>query len=107
MPWGEVREVKITTEYIGRILESHFRRVQRTSPDQPSAPPPKTDRATFSARAEELDLALRVISTLPEARADRVAEMKSQIASGTFRVSSDKVAEKILAEARLAKLLED
>jgi negative regulator of flagellin synthesis FlgM len=105
MPWREVTEVKISTEHIGRILESHFNKIQRANSDKPAAAAAKSDSATFSGRAEEIDLALQVIAGQPETRADRIAELRSQIANGTFRISSEEIAEKILAEARLAKLL--
>ncbi|NIM06526.1 MAG: flagellar biosynthesis anti-sigma factor FlgM [Armatimonadetes bacterium] len=95
----------ISTEQIGRILESHFNKIERASANKPPAPGLKSDQATFSAKAEEIDLAMRVIARLPDVRADRVAELRSQIAKGTFRISSDTIAEKILAEARLTKLL--
>ena len=97
--------MKISSEYIGRILASHFGMVQRANLEKPAPAAPKADRATFSGRAEEIDLAMQVISGLPEVRAEKVTELRDKMARGEFRVSAEEVANKILADAHLSKLL--
>jgi len=54
------------------------------------------DQLALSSRAEEIKAARAALAQAPEVRAERVAELKAQVESGTYRVDPDKVAERIL-----------
>lgn len=54
------------------------------------------DRLALSQRAEEIRAARAALAETPEVRAGRVAELKAQIQSGSYRVDPDAVAERIL-----------
>ena len=43
------------------------------------------------------------LSTLPDVRSDKVAELRSQIQSGDYEVDSEKVADKLIEETLLVK----
>ncbi|MFO8080185.1 MAG: flagellar biosynthesis anti-sigma factor FlgM [Armatimonadota bacterium] len=54
------------------------------------------DQLALSSRAEEIKLARAALAEAPEVRAERVAELKAQVQSGTYKVDPDRVAERIL-----------
>ncbi len=54
------------------------------------------DQLALSSRAEEIRLARAALAETPEVRAERVAELKAQIESGTYTIDADAVAERIL-----------
>ena len=56
-----------------------------------------TDRALLTPRAQEVRTALRTLAQLPEVRDDRVAEVRQQIAAGTFKVDPEAIADKLIA----------
>jgi negative regulator of flagellin synthesis FlgM len=56
------------------------------------------EQIALSAKAKGIQKALETIQTSPDIRSEKVAEIKSQIASNTYRVDSEALAEKILRE---------
>lgn len=54
------------------------------------------DQLALSSRAEEVRLARAALAETPEVRAERVAELKAQVESGTYEIDADAVAERIL-----------
>lgn len=54
------------------------------------------DQLELSRRAEEIRAARAALADTPEVRAQRVAELKAKVESGTYRVDAEKVAERIL-----------
>lgn len=57
--------------------------------------------AEISDRAKEFAKAHAVASAAPDVREDRIAELKKRIASGEYKVDSEKVAEKMIGEHAL------
>lgn len=57
----------------------------------------RTDAAQFSMTSQEVTKALGVIAKQPAIRADRVEELKAQIAAGTYQVSGREIARSILS----------
>ncbi len=55
-----------------------------------------SDRLSLSHHAEEIRTARAALAETPDVRADRVAQLKAQVQSGTYEVDPDKVAERIL-----------
>jgi len=97
--------MRIATDYIGKILESTLNPTRKTSNEKTTTSLSGKDRATFSSRAADIDKALSIINTMPEIREDKVEQLRQQIAAGEFRISSDEIADKILNEAQLEKII--
>ena len=56
----------------------------------------RIDSAGVSERARELSAALRMVAETEEVRAKRVAELKAQIANGTYKPDPREVARKMV-----------
>ncbi|MGD9498086.1 MAG: flagellar biosynthesis anti-sigma factor FlgM [Armatimonadota bacterium] len=54
------------------------------------------DQLALSRRAEEVRAARAALAAVPQVRAERVAQLRAQIESGTYRVDPDLLAERIL-----------
>ena len=75
----------------------------KKSANQKSEPPSTGqvsggEQIALSAKAKGIQKALETAQTSPDIRSEKVAEIKSQIASNTYRVDSEALAEKILRE---------
>lgn len=57
-----------------------------------------SDRLEISNLGRDLQIAKQAVSAAPDIRADKVAEYKNRIASGTYEVSNESFAEKMLAK---------
>ncbi len=57
-----------------------------------------TDKVEISDFGRELQVAKKAVAGAPDVRADRVAELKSQIQNGTYNVSGESFAEKLMAK---------
>ena len=56
------------------------------------------DSVELSARARELQRARQAVEDAPDVRADRVAEIRQRLAAGTYDVSPEDLARKLLGE---------
>ena len=67
---------------------------------EPSSASPSSggEQIALSAKAKGIQKALETIQTSPDIRSEKVAEIKSQIASNTYQIDSEALAEKILRE---------
>jgi len=54
---------------------------------------------SMSSMGQEIGKALGALNAVPDVRADRVAELKAKIDSGTYQVSGRDVAESLLRRA--------
>jgi negative regulator of flagellin synthesis FlgM len=87
---------------IDKISPNNISRFQPTA--KPAATPavnavawkPAVDQASLSTRARELSLAREAARQAPDVRAERVAALRQQIAAGTYHVSDDLLAQKIV-----------
>ncbi len=57
------------------------------------------DSVSLSSFAKELSVAKRAIDSTPDVRQEKVSAIKQQIKEGTYDVSAEQVAEKILANS--------
>ncbi len=57
------------------------------------------DRVDISADAKDIENAREFAKDLPDVRMDRIAEIKEQVAAGTYRVDSRDIAERVLQQA--------
>ncbi len=56
------------------------------------------EQIALSPKAKGIQKALETVQASPDIRSEKVAEIKSQIASNTYQIDSDALAEKILRE---------
>lgn len=56
----------------------------------------KPDEVILSSQAQEMGAIYQSIRSLPEVREDRVKELSSQIDSGTYNVSGQDIADKMI-----------
>lgn len=57
------------------------------------------DKIEFSQTAKSYQTAKAAVNSAPDVRQDKVARIKAQMAAGTYNVSLDAVANKILSSA--------
>lgn len=55
-----------------------------------------TDKVQLSGRSKEIARAQEVLKSTPDVRAQKVADIKSKIESGTYNVQAEKVADAML-----------
>ena len=58
------------------------------------------DKLEISSRASEVGKLVEHLKALPDIRQDKVADLKKQIAAGTYNPSSDSIADAILNDNR-------
>lgn len=64
-----------------------------------------SDKMEFSQEGKSVLTALQTVKSLPEVRPERVAALKEAVKSGTYSVSSDAVAEKLIDSGIFDKLV--
>jgi negative regulator of flagellin synthesis FlgM len=64
----------------------------------------KEDNVELSQTARELRRSQAALAELPDVRQEKVAQLKHQIESGTYRIEPEKIAEKMLDESLLNDL---
>ena len=57
-----------------------------------------TDKVEISNFGRELQVAKQAVAAVPDVREDRVSELKNRIQNGTYSVSGESFAEKLLAK---------
>ncbi len=80
------------------------RRAERSSSDaQPKLDPSSArlpaDTVEISSRSRDLARARQAVESTPDVRADKVAEIKKRIEDGTYSVSPELLAQKLLGES--------
>ena len=91
--------MRIEPNRIGRVAQKPVGEVSRTEVNgtRPTQSVAQGDQVVLSQRASEVQRARAALASVPEVRAQRVADLKKQLQAGTFRVDADKVADKIIA----------
>jgi negative regulator of flagellin synthesis FlgM len=57
-----------------------------------------TDRVEVSDKGRAMQVATAALKQIPKIRADKVAELKTRIKDGTYKVSGEEIAERVLAD---------
>jgi len=101
--WREVSSLKIDPSRLHNIARSTVGRIAGTggvegarSTAGAAGAGAGTDRLSLSHRADEIKAVRAALAEAPEVRAQRVAELKAQIESGSYKVDAHRVAERIL-----------
>ncbi len=89
----------ISRTELHNVVNAYLRRASNQGPkthNQNDSPANKTDSISVSDRALELSRLREELAQLSELRTDRVRELKEQISAGTYEVSAEQIADKIL-----------
>ncbi len=89
----------ISSQQIQSILQAHQKRLESVGGDestQAQSRASRADRVELSPGAQELAELVRLVQQLPEVRADVLREVGEALASGTYKVPSSAVAEKMV-----------
>jgi negative regulator of flagellin synthesis FlgM len=71
-----------------------------------SGPPElKTDSVFISDNAKRVQEAQSQLQSIPDVRADKVAELRNQIENGTYEIKADQIAAKMIRESLVNDLL--
>ncbi len=62
------------------------------------SPASKTDKVEISSFGRDLQLAKQAVKNAPDVRADKVTDLKAKIDNGTYEVSAESFADKLLAK---------
>jgi negative regulator of flagellin synthesis FlgM len=57
-----------------------------------------TDKVEISEFGRELQVAKQAVASAPDIREDKVADLKSRIENGTYNVSADDFAQKVISK---------
>lgn len=57
------------------------------------------DRVQLSPKAKEMQEAKRILGAIPDIREEKVAQIRKEIAEGTYQINSQKIAEKMVTES--------
>jgi negative regulator of flagellin synthesis FlgM len=58
-----------------------------------------TEKVDLSSRAKDIQQIKQIVDQIPDVRENKVQELKAQIDSGSYKVNSDKIAEKMVGES--------
>lgn len=56
-----------------------------------------TDQVSFSSIGRDMQIAKTTLASIPDVREDRVAALKTQVQNGTYNVSNESFADKLLS----------
>ena len=86
-------------------IDSYVRQVRRDKSGSDAASNSSSgevlsgDRVELSPKAKEMQEAKRILGSIPDIREEKVAQIRKQIAEGTYQVDSQKIAEKMVTES--------
>jgi negative regulator of flagellin synthesis FlgM len=63
------------------------------------------DRVLLSPMAKDIQMAKSQLQGIPDVRVEKVTEIKNQISQGTYPVSSEKIAHRLMGESLMNELL--
>ena len=102
--------MEITNKSQAISIDAYVKQVQaqpKTEPAGEKAAQPqglKTDTVVISDAAKRIQEAQKQIQAIPDVRAEKVAEIKSQIENGTYQINADKIAGKMIKESLMHDL---
>jgi negative regulator of flagellin synthesis FlgM len=102
--------MEITNKSQAISIDAYVKQVQaqpKTDPAGEKADQPqglKTDTVVISDAAKRIQEAQKQIQAIPDVRAEKVAEIKSQIENGTYQINADQIAGKMIKESLMHDL---
>lgn len=96
----EVRTVRISNEQAQQIQNAQgVKGPKAARPADATRPASGSDAVSVSTQGQDIQKALGAFGSIPDVRADRVAELQARIANGEYNVSSRDIAESMLRQA--------
>ena len=102
--------MEITNKNQGISIDAYVKQIQaqpKTDPTGEKDARPqglKTDTVVISDTAKRIQEAQKQIQSIPDVRADKVAELRNQIESGTYEIKADAIAGNMIKESLLNDL---
>jgi negative regulator of flagellin synthesis FlgM len=101
---GGPRAIQVYQQNVNRVEDSkalNAEQAQRVGSNESSKAAEhsrrtQSDKVQLSAEAKELQKAKDIVSKAPDVREEKVEELKRQIKFGTYQVTAEQVADKIL-----------
>jgi negative regulator of flagellin synthesis FlgM len=97
--------MEITNKNQGISIDAYVKQAQvqpKTDPAVEKDAQPqglKTDTVVISDTAKRIQEAQKQIQTIPDVRADKVAELRTQIENGTYEIKPDAIAGNMIKES--------
>lgn len=99
--------MNISTGQVQNILKIYGQQAKagKVQPKSEAAAVFKADQVTISADSRVKQKAVAAAKAAPEVRQEKVEELRRAVASGTYTVSNEEVAEKIIYRSLVDKLV--
>lgn len=94
--------MKIINNSIYKALKL-YNSQKRTKDIKTSAKAEKKDKLSLSSKAIEYQIAMKALKNVPDIRKDKVEEIKRQIETGTYKIDSGKIVEKMFENVNIDK----
>jgi negative regulator of flagellin synthesis FlgM len=96
---NQLTDLKVYTRQVSRNRGKEF------TAESKSALETGQDRVLLSPAAREIQAATHQLQAIPDIRAEKVAEIKDRIAQGTYQISSEKIAIRLMGESLLNEMV--
>ncbi|MBM7557476.1 flagellar biosynthesis anti-sigma factor FlgM [Halanaerobacter jeridensis] len=96
--------MKIDSVGVSKLLSKYNNQNKNDKTDKTEAGS-KKDSFSISESAQQLQKAKAEMNKISEARQEKVKRLKKEVEQGTYNVSGEEVAEKMLNQAKLNKLV--
>ena len=100
----EIRSKSQPTPVDAYINQVQARTKVENAASGPAQQSPQTDTVVISETAKRIQDAKARLDSIPDVRADKVAELKNQVENGTYEIQPDKIADKMIRESLLNDL---
>ena len=97
--------MRISNGQVEKLLEMQIKGARASQPPSTADPPVRSDSVSLSRRAADITRAKELAANAPEVRQDKVARIRELIERGEYEVAADRLADKILSDARLGRAL--
>lgn len=92
--------MRISNEQAQQILNAQgVKNAKGVKGADATRPTSGSDAVSVSTQGQDIQKALMAFGNIPDVRADRVSELKAQIANGEYNVSGQDIAESLLRRA--------
>lgn len=96
--------MKIDSVGVSKLL-SKYEKQNKSDKTDKTEKGSKKDSFNISESAQQMQKAKAEASKVSEARQERVAQLKKEVEQGNYNVAGEKIAEKMLNQAKLSKLV--
>ena len=98
---GGIMKINNLNDPSSQMIQSYQRgeNLNQSVDKQTGPAPAAAEKVDLSSRAKDIQLAKAVINNQPDVRDARVQELKTQIAQGSYKIDSGRIAEKMVGES--------